>query len=66
MPACSADRRCAQDRPRAVPVRRLRDTRLLGATDVSLESRDTRLLFLPPTQLLRADPRFETLMEEIG
>lgn len=37
-----------------------------NSTDVTLESRNTRLLFLATTQPMRADPRFETLVNDIG
>jgi tetratricopeptide (TPR) repeat protein len=37
-----------------------------GSADVTLESRDTRLLFLATTQPVRADPRFGTLVDDFG
>jgi DNA-binding winged helix-turn-helix (wHTH) protein/tetratricopeptide (TPR) repeat protein len=37
-----------------------------GAREPNLESRDTSVLFLPPTRPMREDPRFARLVEEIG
>jgi hypothetical protein len=36
------------------------------AIDVTLDARDTRFLFLPSVRAMRADARFERLVDEIG
>lgn len=37
-----------------------------GTFEVTIDSRNTRMLFRPTVQNMRADPRFETLMTDIG
>ena len=37
-----------------------------GRSEANMESRATNFLFVPATQAMRADPRFEKLVEELG